>query len=161
MPASLILSRIHAAAGVAAFATIAAFLGSSAMAELSGDPALIADVKQTIAWALLLLVPLLMATGASGFAMVGGRPRGLAGAKLKRMRFIAANGLLVLVPAALYLAWRAGQGALDASFVLVQAVEFAAGAANLALMALNIRDGLAMTKHRRARPERPAGQWPS
>ena len=145
-------SRVHAAAGVTAFAVISLFLISSAAVELAGNPAAIATVKQAIAWGLLLLIPALAATGGSGFAMVGGSPGGLAGAKLRRMRFIAANGVLVLVPSALYLAWKAGQGAFDGGFALVQAIEFAAGGANLVLMGLNIRDGLAMTKRRRSRP---------
>ncbi|WP_309083242.1 hypothetical protein [Chelativorans sp.] len=149
MPARSTASRAHAAAGVLAFLIISMFLIASAAAELSGDEALIAAVKRAIAWALLLLIPALIATGASGFAMVGGRPAGLAGAKLRRMRFIAGNGVLILVPTALYLAWKARQGAIDSNFLAVQAIEFLAGATNLFLMGLNIRDGLAMTKRRR------------
>jgi hypothetical protein len=69
---------------------------------------------------------------------------------------IAANGILVLVPAVLFLAWKAGNGEFDAAFVAVQIVEFAAGSFNLALMGLNIRDGF-----RLSRGLRPAGRRPS
>lgn len=140
-----IVSRIHAVAAVLATATILSFLSSSVVAELWGDPALVATVKQAIAWALLLLVPSLIATGASGYAMVGRPPKGLAATKLKRMRLIAANGILVLAPSALFLAWKAGAGEFDAAFVAVQAIEFAAGSANLVLMGLNMRDGLRLS----------------
>ncbi|WEX07909.1 hypothetical protein [Chelativorans sp. AA-79] len=157
MPARSALSRVHAAAGMFAFALISTFLAASACAETSADPVLIAAVKRAIAWALLLLVPALIATGGSGFAMVGGRPAGLAAVKFRRMRIVAGNGLLVLVPAALYLAWKAGQGAFDTGFVVVQAIEFVAGGTNLLFMGLNIRDGLAMTRRRRMRP---AGSGP-
>jgi hypothetical protein len=58
------------------------------------------------------------------------------------MKVIAANGVLVLVPAALFLAVRARGGQLDAVFMLVQAIEVAAGAANIALLSLNMRDGI-------------------
>ena len=61
--------------------------------------------------------------------MAGPSPKGVLATKLKRMRLIAGNGILVLVPAVLFLAWKAGQGEFDAAFVVVQIVEFAAGSA--------------------------------
>lgn len=61
------------------------------------------------------------------------------------MPFIAANGLLILVPSALFLASKASAGTTDASFYAVQAVELTAGAVNLVLLGLNLRDGLKMT----------------
>jgi len=146
MPSRRSVSRVHAIAGVVAFATILLFLSSSLVAELSGSPETIALVKMAIAWGLLLLVPALVATGASGFAMAGASPKGLLARKLKRMRLIAANGILVLVPAVLFLAWKAGHGEFGAAFIAIQSVEFAAGSLNLALMGLNIRDGLRLTR---------------
>lgn len=61
------------------------------------------------------------------------------------MPIIALNGVLVLVPAAFFLAWRSAAGVFDGSFYAVQAIELAAGAANLVLLALNMRDGLRLT----------------
>jgi len=58
------------------------------------------------------------------------------------MRWVAANGLLLLVPAALYLERKARMGEMDGAFLAVQALELGVGAVNLALMALNARDGL-------------------
>jgi hypothetical protein len=69
------------------------------------------------------------------------------------MPFIAANGLLILVPAAVFLALRAQAGLLDGVFYGVQAVELAAGAANLTLIGLNIRDGLRLGRLRRGARE--------
>ena len=153
MPRRRIFSRIHAIAGMLAFVTILTFLSSSLAAELCGNPASIARVKQMIAWALLILVPALMATGASGLTMAGSSPKGVLASKLKRIQLLAGNGILVLVPAVLFLASKAGQGEFDAAFIVVQIIEFAAGSANLVLMSLNIRDGLRMTgRLRRARP---------
>lgn len=144
------LPRGHAAAGGFAFVTIFVFLASSVFVEARGDFAAIAAVKRAIAWGLLLLVPALIATGASGFVMVAGRPAGLALAKFRRMRVVAANGLFLLVPAALYLSWKAEAGAFDRGFMLVQMVEFAAGSTNLVLIGLNIRDGLLMSRQRKS-----------
>lgn len=71
-------------------------------------------------------------------------------AKKKRMPFIAANGLLVLVPCAILLNRWAAAGSFDVSFYIVQAVELVFGAINLALMGLNVRDGLRMAGRLRA-----------
>jgi hypothetical protein len=60
------------------------------------------------------------------------------------MPFIALNGLLVLVPCAVFLHARAVAGDFGGVFALVQGIELLAGAANLALMGLNLRDGLAL-----------------
>jgi len=62
------------------------------------------------------------------------------------MPIIAANGVLVLIPSALFLAWKAGAGAFDTAFYAVQAVELIAGAVNVTLLSLNMRDGLRMTR---------------
>jgi hypothetical protein len=60
------------------------------------------------------------------------------------MPFIAGNGILVLIPSALFLAAKAGSGAFDPTFYAVQSIELLAGAANIVLLGLNMRDGLRM-----------------
>lgn len=77
--------------------------------------------------------------------MYRGAGTGLIGKKKKRMSFIGANGLLVLLPAAVVLNQWSAAGSFDITFYLLQALELIAGAANLTLMALNIRDGTALT----------------
>ena len=56
---------------------------------------------------MLVLIPALMATGASGLRLTGTRAQGLIGAKKRRMPFIAANGILILIPSAVFLYLRA------------------------------------------------------
>jgi hypothetical protein len=68
------------------------------------------------------------------------------------MPLIAANGILVLIPSALFLASKAKAAEFDAVFYAVQTVELAAGAINLALLSLNMRDGLKMKGRLRRRP---------
>ena len=82
------------------------------------------------------------------------RRGGLVDAKKKRMPFIAANGLLVLVPCAVMLDRWAAAGSFDSTFYLVQAIELIAGPINLALMALNVRDGLRMAGRLHPSPAR-------
>lgn len=142
---------IHPVVGALAVVTIATFWLSTALAELFASPAVIAAVKTAIPCGFLLLVPALMATGGSGIFLAKGRQAGLAGVKLKRMRWIAANGVLVLIPSALFLASKARAGEFDSSFYAVQALELTAGAVNLALLGLNMRDGLRMKGRLRRR----------
>ena len=143
---------VHPVAGAIALLTIASFWSSTLISELSGSMEAVVAVKTAIPWGFLLLIPALAAAGGTGFSLVGGRAKGLAATKLKRMPIIAANGLLLLVPSAFFLAWKASAGEFDAAFYGVQAIELVAGAANLVLLGLNMRDGLRMTGRLRMRP---------
>ena len=143
---------VHPLAGALAILTIATFWLCTVFSELFGSKAVIASVKTAIPWGFLLLVPALAAAGASGFAMARER-RGtaLAASKMKRTRNIAANGMLILIPSALFLASKARAGEFDAAFYAVQTLELVAGATNLALLGSNMLDGLKLTGrlHRR------------
>lgn len=143
------LKIVHPVAGMIATLTIATFWLSTAISELFLSEAAVIAVKTAIPWGFLILVPALAATGGSGFAWSKGQRQGLVGAKLKRMPFIALNGLLILIPAALFLASKARAGEFDTTFYVVQAVELIAGAANLTLLGMGMRDGLRLTQWRR------------
>ena len=139
------LKRNHPIAGITGFLTILTFWTSTVASELFGSVETIATVKQTIPWGFLILVPALAIAGASSFRMAGASSKPRIASKKRRMPFIAGNGLLILIPAALYLARLASRGEFGTLFYAVQAVELADGAINLALMSLNIRDGLRLT----------------
>jgi len=146
------IKTIHPMAGVLAILTIATFWLSTALAELFASQAVVTAVKTAIPWGFLVLIPALAAAGGSGFTMAKGRRTGLIGTKIKRMPIIAGNGILVLVPSALYLASKARAGEFDTAFSAVQALELVAGAANITLLGLNMRDGLKMRNWFRHRP---------
>ena len=138
--------KAHFLAGLLATVTIATFFLSTILVELFGSHQAVATIKSLIVVpGLFVLVPAIMATGGSGFALSKFRQGGLVEAKKKRMHLIAANGLLVLVPAAIFLDRWASAGAFDTTFYLVQGVELLAGSVNLTLMGMNIRDGLKMS----------------
>ena len=115
-------------------------------------------VKTAIPWGFLLLIPALTATGGSGFGLAKGAHGGLIGTKLKRMPFIAGNGLLILIPCALFLASKARGSQFDTSFYIVQALELVAGATNLTLLGLNMRDGFHFTGRLPSTNERPTAR---
>ena len=143
------LKTLHPIAGALALVTISSFWLSTVLTEVFAGASLVTLVKTTIPWGFLLLVPLLALAGLSGFRLAGKMRGPLVAAKRRRMPIIAANGIVVLIPCALFLASKAEAGAFDASFYAVQAIELVFGAINIALMAMNMRDGLRMKGRRR------------
>ena len=136
---------IHAIAGVFGMVMIVTFFLSTISVELWGNHADIAFVKRMIVYGLFILVPAMIITGMSGRAVVGARQGRLIKTKMRRMGFIAANGLLILVPCAIILNNLANAGNFDTVFYTVQTVELLAGAINISLMGLSSRDGLLLT----------------
>lgn len=141
-------ARLHAFCGGLALLCVAAFWSATVASELFGDAAAIVAVKRAILYAMAVLIPAMAAAGASGFRLAAGRGGRLVERKKKRMPFIAANGLLILLPSALFLHAKAVAGEFDAAFYAVQGLELLAGGINLALLGLNLRDGLALARRR-------------
>ncbi|MBE1207221.1 hypothetical protein [Aminobacter carboxidus] len=139
-------AKLHAAAGGVALLTVSCFWISTVAAELTGNAEIIATVKATILAGMVVLIPAMIIAGASGFSLGKGWRSPVVQIKKRRMRIIAANGLLVLLPSAYVLAGWAGEGRFDAAFIIVQTLELAAGAVNIALLSLNMRDGLALRR---------------
>lgn len=139
------LKRIHPIAGIVAFLTILVFWTSTVIAELLLPIDAVIAVKQAIPWGLLLLVPALAVSGASGFRLGRGSTDPRIIRKKRRMPFIAGNGILILIPAALELSALAARRDFGSLFYTIQAIELMAGLVNLVLMSLNIRDGLRLT----------------
>ena len=142
--------KLHLVAAITASLCIATFFTSTVLVELFGSHEAIARLKSLIVNpGLFILVPAIAATGASGFSLAAGRKGRLVESKKKRMPFIAANGLLVLLPSAILLNQWAAAGSFDTGFYVVQGFELVAGAVNLTLMGLNIRDGLRLSGNTR------------
>lgn len=91
-------------------------------------------------------IPAVIIAGGSGFALARGRGGTLISAKQRRMPLIALNGLLVLLPAALYLDAKASAGELDAYFYAVQALELIFAAVQFRLLGLNARAGMRISR---------------
>lgn len=139
-------TKIHLLAAFTATLTIATFLTATILVELFGSHEAIAQVKHLIVIpGLFILIPALAITGATGFSLSQSRTGRLVENKKKRMPFIAANGILILLPSAIMLNLWAQTGTFNANFYVVQAVELMAGSLNLFLMGWSIRDGLRLT----------------
>ena len=151
---SKLARRVHPIAGGLALLTMLAFWTSTVVVELVGDRADIVAVKQAIMWGLLVLVPAIAATGGTGFVRAGRSKNARILAKKRRMPVIGAIGILVLVPCVLYLGTTVSPYDLGPRFYAVQGIELVAGAVNITLMSLNVRDGIRITRRIGAR--RPA-----
>ncbi|MBB1614611.1 MULTISPECIES: hypothetical protein [Pseudomonas] len=140
------LKRLHLTASLLALLCIATFFVSTLLVESMGTLHAIAQLKQLIVSpGLWVLIPAMAVAGASGMGLSRARQGRLIASKQKRMPFIAANGLLVLVPCAIVLNRWASAGSFDTGFYVVQVIELIAGATNLTLMGLNVRDGLRLS----------------
>lgn len=143
------ISYLHRISAVIAFLMILSFFTSTLVVELMADPASILQVKTYIANGIWFLIPLMAAVGITGHKMAPNVKKGPIGSKKKRMPFIALNGLLILVPAALYLQHLASAGQFGTLFYAIQGLELVAGGVNLTLISLNIRDGLRITRYKK------------
>jgi len=134
---------IHAFAGSIAILSIATFWLSTVVSELFLGTGAVVSVKHAIAvYGLITLVLAMAATGGSGFSLAKRRKGRLIDGKKKRMAFIAFNGILIMIPSALFLNHKAALGEFDATFYTVQVLELAVGLVQLTLMGMNFRDGL-------------------
>ena len=137
---------LHRLAAPIAILCIATFISATIFVELVGTPESIATVKSLILCpGLFILVPAIALAGSSGFALAKSRSGKLVHQKKKRMPFIGANGILVLIPCAVLLDRWASVGVFDTNFYVVQGIELLAGAINLIMMGMNMRDGHRMS----------------
>ncbi len=145
---------IHPVAALTATLCIAVFFTSTVFVEFFGSHESVAMIKGLILRpGLFILVPAIALTGGTGFALSKNRKAHLVKAKMRRMPFIALNGLLILLPSAIFLEHRAAAGLFDGGFYVVQVLELLAGAVNLTLMGLSMRDGLRLSgrlRHQKA-----------
>jgi hypothetical protein len=150
--------RAHLVAGLLAPLCLVTFFVSTVVTELFFSHPAVAQLKALIVTpGLWIMVPAIAVAGGSGLFLGRTRKGRPVDAKRKRMPFIAANGLLILVPCAIVLNRWAAAGTFDASFYVVQAIELIAGATNFVLMGRNVRDGLRMAGRLRAGPTVAAG----
>lgn len=145
-------SIFHAAAGTGALLTVGTFWISTLISEVFLSHDAVATLKHAIVrYGLIILVFFMASVGASGFSMGKDRRGRLIETKKKRMPIVALNGLLIMIPSAVFLDFKASNGQFDAWFYSVQAVELLVGLVQFALLGLSFRDGLKLTGKLRPR----------
>ncbi|WP_137939640.1 hypothetical protein [Chitinivorax sp. B] len=143
---------VHAIAGMVAMLTVTAFLLATLISELFLDHAAVIAVKHAIVvYGLAILATAMVFTGGSGFSLAAIRKGKLLEKKQQRMSIIGFNGMLIMVPAALFLNHKATVGQFDRVFYAVQGTELIVGLVQLTLMALNLWSGLKLTGRLRQR----------
>ncbi|WP_372887328.1 hypothetical protein [Shimia sp.] len=141
--------RLHILCASIALLMIVTFWITTVASESLAAPDTVARVKTAILWGMLVLVPAMAGAGITGHRLARGWRLPQIRQKTRRMGVIAVNGLLVLLPSAVFLALRAQAGLFDTWFYAVQAVELTAGAVNITLLGLNMRAGMALRLRRR------------
>lgn len=135
-------AKIHVSAAILATLCIITFFGITLSVELIGSLEQVARVKSLIVFpGLFILIPAMAITGATGAALAKHRKGRLIQEKQKRMKIIAANGLLILIPSALVLHYWASLGQFNLAFYTVQVLELSAGFINASLMIMNANKG--------------------
>jgi len=132
------LACVHRVSAAGALTLITVFLLSSAIVEPAGGPAAVRTLRAAILLAMPVLIACLAAAALTGYRLAGRSRAALIRRKLRRTQALAAVGLVVLVPCALTLGLLAGAGTAGRA---AEIIELLAGAASLALLALNFRDG--------------------
>lgn len=143
---------IHGFVGGMAILTIATFWISSAVSEVFLTQSAVALVKHNIVYYGLLPLVLFMAiTGGSGNFLTKNRQNKIIQSKMKRMKILAINGFLVMIPSALFLNHKASLGEFDVMFYVVQLLELGAGIVQLYLLFQNFKEGLLLSGKLRAK----------
>ncbi|MDR8393974.1 hypothetical protein NC796_22660 [Aliifodinibius sp. S!AR15-10] len=140
-----VLVRMHAGFGTLALLLILSFFTSTVVVELQGDITQIQMVKRYIVYGIGLLAPAMAVTGFTGTKLSGKSRARLIQQKKNRMKRIMMLGVAVLIPAAFLLNYLAQFNAFGMLFYSVQAVELVAGAANIFLMGLNMKEGFMLS----------------
>ncbi|MBA6154287.1 hypothetical protein [Gelidibacter maritimus] len=139
---------VHIVATIIATVTISCFFSFSLVAEITGKDLFIKQVKTGILYCLPLLLIAMPVLAISGKKLAGNSKHPIVAKKMKRMKCIAFNGI-ILMSLAIYLYYHAIYKTIDDTFLYVQLMELLIGAVNLGLIIRNINSGLQLSGRNR------------
>ncbi len=146
LEATMNISILHKIGGLFVFFLISLFWFSSNISEVFFNQNSVVFIKHLIAkYGLISIVATMSITGISGNLIAKKRKGQLVEKKKKRMKILAFIGVFVMIPAALYLDYKAINSEFDNWFYSVQAVEFLFGFGQLIILGNNFRDGKKLT----------------
>lgn len=135
------LATIHLLATIVAVLSISTFFTISLIAEIKGNDDFIRSVKAFILYALPIMVLAMPTLKITGDKLAGKSKSPLILAKIKRMKLVLMNGM-VLISLAIYLYYRSHYQQIDGVFLIAQIAEFAFGLFNLSLIFINAKAGM-------------------
>jgi uncharacterized membrane protein (DUF485 family) len=128
------LKLLNRIASITAFLMIICFMTSSLVSEFIGDHILIAAVKRTILYALLLLIICMILTAISERKLTILYPNNFYELRrVRRIKWIGLNGAIFLTPLAIVLNYLAQNDRIDTTFYLLQFLEIICGLINIFL----------------------------
>ncbi len=144
---------IHAVASLLALLTVFTFFTSTVIIEITSSVEQIAGLKERIFFALPLMLLTMPVVGLSGKKLAGRSKSPIVNRKMKRMKLVAINGMLLIILATLlYVLSRDLQ--LGTTFYLLQGLELLLGGVNISLMILSVRDGMLLSGRLKRRSSR-------
>jgi len=135
---------IHLIATIVAVLTISTFFTISMIAEIKGDNNFIRSVKAFILYALPIMILSMPALKITGEKLAGKSKNPLIIAKRRRMKFVMANGM-ILISLAVFLYYRSHYQEIDSIFLIAQIAEFIFGLFNLSLIFMNAKAGMQLS----------------
>ena len=145
-----LIVKIHLISTVIAGLTISSFFTATIISEVINDTLLIMSVKEKILYGLPILLVSMPSVGISGLKLTGRSKSPVHIAKLKRMKVIAFNGVLLIL-LAIYLYNNSRDGVFGRFFWVAQTLELMLGATNLFLITKNIKAGFILKGRYRKR----------
>lgn len=136
--------KAHIISTSIAVVTIGCFFSFSLVAEIMGNQEFIKQIKIGVLYGLPVLLVAMPMLAMTGKKLAGNSKSTIVATKMKRMKFVAFNGV-ILISLAIYLYFRAVNNNIDSTFLGVQIIELLFGAINLTLLGLNIKAGMKLS----------------
>lgn len=135
---------VHLIVTIIAVLTITTFFSISLFAEIKGDEEVIKSVKAFILYALPVMILAMPALKITGDKLAGKSKSPLVAAKVKRMKLVVINGM-ILISLAVFLYYRSHHQQIDNIFLIAQITEFVFGLFNLSLIFMNAKAGMQLS----------------
>ncbi len=139
------MNQAHRITAILVLAILTAFWGAIFISDFFLGHEALVKVRQGIVYALIVLIPSMIAVKMTGGKLGHGRISDVrVQQKKKRATLMAVNGALIMVPAAFFLNYKASHGEIDTIFRLVQGLELLVGSFQYYFVTSNFKTGLAL-----------------
>jgi|GEM_PF-2941081 len=138
----------HFFTGILVLGTLTTFWLALIISDFFLDQDALAQVRLGIVYALILLIPSMIAVKATGSKLGADRITNDVRIqhKKKRATWMAINGALIMVPAAFFLNYKASHDEIDLAFRVVQGIELFVGSFQYYFVLKNFRVGMTLRK---------------